>query len=106
MKAKNSNGQKRHDSLIELVEQELQNRGFQTIYKNTTYSEHSCGEIDLWAKRDDYILLFEMKSTYSQKTRNKALKQLERAEKNCFPYNRVFKFYVSNYKNPRVEWIK
>ena len=97
---------KRHDSLIDRVEAELINRGYQTIYKNTTYSEHSCGEIDLWAKRDDYILLFEMKTTYSNKTRKKATEQLNRAEKNCFPYNRVFKFYVSNYKNPRVEWIK
>lgn len=98
--------EKRHDSLIERIEQELIERNFKSIYKNTTYSEHSCGEIDLWAKRDKYILIFEMKTTYSQKSRKKAIEQLNRAKDNCFPYNRVFKFYVSNYRNPKIEWIK
>ena len=107
MKAKNKgNNQWRHDSLIDIVEKDLKDRGFKNIYKNTEYSNISCGEIDLWAKKDNYILIFEMKSSYSQRTRNKAIEQLNRAERNCFPLNRVFKFYVSNYKCPRIDWIK
>ena len=97
---------RKHDSLIDIVGDELVRRGYQTIYRNTEYSVKSCGEIDLWAKRDGYVLLFEMKSTHSYRNRKKAISQLDRAETNCFPFNRVFKFYVSNYKNPRIEWVK
>lgn len=103
---KKDRGLERHNSLVDRIEKHMVYRGYNIIYKNTEYNLASCGEIDLWAKKDDYILMFEMKATHNYKNRKKAISQLERAEKNCFPYNRVFKFYVSNYKNPQIEWIK
>lgn len=96
----------RHDSLIDVVEDELRNRGYQSVYRNTEYSNMSCGEIDLFATRGDYVLVFEMKSNNNYKSRKKAFEQLDRAETNCFPFHRVFKFYVSDYKNPVIEWVK
>lgn len=98
--------QGKHDSLIELVAKELDRRGYQSVYKNTEYSARSCGEIDLWTKRDNYILLFEMKCNDTYKARRKAYEQMDRAERNCFPHSRVFKFYVYNHENPTIEWVK
>jgi hypothetical protein len=106
MLLKKNDGLKNHDSLIDLLGDELEMRGYRTVYRNTEYSVKSCGEIDLWAKRDGYVLMFEMKATNSVKNRKKAYEQLKRAKSNCFPNSRVFGFYVSNYKNPVVEWIK
>ena len=102
----NKLGLRRHDSLIDFVEEELKERGYQSVYKNTVYSRSSCGEIDLFTIRDGYVLLFEMKVTDNYKSRKKAYEQLDRAVTNCFPFSRVFKFYVSNYKEPRIEWMR
>jgi Holliday junction resolvase-like predicted endonuclease len=103
---KKQNGERRHDSLIDFVEAELKSRGFRDVYRNVNYNKNKCGEIDLYALRDGYVLLFEMKSTNCYKSRKKALDQLNRARLNCFRGSRVFSFYVSDYKNPSIEWIK
>jgi Holliday junction resolvase-like predicted endonuclease len=95
-----------HDSLIDYVEAELGKRGITNTFRNIEYSRNCCGEIDLYAVKGDYVLLFEMKTNNSYKSRNKALKQLSRARLNCFPDKRVFSFYVSNYNSPKVEWVK
>ena len=101
---KKDSGLARHDSLVDLVNKHLVFRGYNVIYKNTEYSVKSCGEIDLWAKRDGYVLLFEMKSMHSYRNRKKAISQLDRAETNfclilsmiaihsCFSYCIFFKY--------------
>lgn len=95
----------RHNHLIDIVEQELIDRGYNPI-REEEYNKGVCGEIDLYAINGKYILLFEMKTTTNYKTRKKAIEQMNRAERYCFNNKRVFKFYVSNYKNPTIEWIK
>lgn len=96
----------RHDSLIDRVEKELKERGYVNTKRNLEYSIKQCGEIDLYAIKDRYVLLFEMKTTDNYKSRKKAIEQLNRATNNCFNDYRVFKFYVSNYKDMKIEWIK
>jgi Holliday junction resolvase-like predicted endonuclease len=96
----------RHDSLIDLVEKELRSRGFEDVVRNEFYNLGECGEIDLYAVRGKYVLLFEVKARDSYKSRKKAIEQLTRAERNCFPFHRVFKFYVSDYKEPLIEWVR
>lgn len=96
----------KHDSLIDVVESELRSRGYTDIFRNTNYSYKDCGEIDLYAVKNNYVLLFEMKSNDTYKARKKAISQLSRATNNCFNNYRVFKFYVSNYKEPQIEWIR
>lgn len=105
-KINNELGVANYDFLIDLVEVELRSRGFQSIYKNTLYHQGGCGEIDLYTVRDGYVLLFEMKCTDNYRSRKKATEQLDRASVNCFPNNRVFKFYVSNYSNPVIRWLR
>jgi len=90
MKYKNKScdkGLRNHDSLVTRIELELKNRGYEFIYRNTEYSKQSCGEIDLYTVKDNYVLLFEMKSNHNYKNRKKAKEQLYRAKNNCF-FNR------------------
>lgn len=96
----------KHDALVEIIEQELWSRGIKETYKFEEYNKGVCGEIDLYARKDNYVLLFEMKSNDTYKARKKAIQQLDRAEKYCFKNKRVFKFYVTNCSNPKIEWIK
>ena len=100
-------GKNKHDKLIDIISKDLKHRGYTDIYKNTEYSNLKCGEIDLYATKGKYVLVFEMKTNYNLKNYEKAKQQLNRAEKYYFSkHQKVFKFYVSNINNPYVEWIK
>jgi len=94
----------KHDGLVRLVEQELKNRGFTDIHKFEEYKRHSiCGEIDIYAIKDDYVLLFEIKSNGAYKNEKKAIKQMNRAEKHYFSQDmRMFKFFVYGYGNGKA----
>lgn len=97
----------KHNSLVDIIENRLNNKGYD-IHKYETYcSRKGCGEIDLYAIKDNYVLLFEIKS--SEKRYTKAIEQLERAEKCCFKNYRVFKFFVyykNNDKGYGVDYVK
>jgi hypothetical protein len=87
--------ERRHEDLVDKVEKELMNLGYQEVYKHTTYSSHNkCGEIDVFVRNQDNYLVFEIKGTDSIRHYKKAKKQLVRAERYCFTDERCFLFYV------------
>jgi hypothetical protein len=95
-----------HDKLVDLIEQELLSRNYNEIYKFVEYKNKKSGEIDIYARKNKYVFLFEIKSNYSKKSYFKAIEQLKRAEKYYFnKYDRVFKFFVYDIKNPQIRWI-
>ena len=97
----------KHDKLIDIIAKDLKHRGYTDIHKNTEYKTLRDGEIDLYATKGKYVLLFEMKTNFSLKNFGKAKEQLYRAEKYYFSKDqKVFKFYVSNINNPYIKWIK
>lgn len=109
MKQKGSMG--KHNSLVDLVEEELKFRGYTEIYKNTTYSNGLDGEIDIYAVKNNYILNFEIKCNHTNKAYKKAKDQLSRATRYYHPRNsRVFNFYVhgdcKQGNNIYFNWIK
>ena len=86
----------KHDTLVELVVEELKVRGYTDIHKFEDYkSKGYSGEIDLYTITDNYILLFEIKCTPRGRHERKAREQLDRATEYFLPKDkRVFKFYV------------
>lgn len=102
---------KRHDSLVEIISERLENNGWKT-HKHTEYSHPKrSGEIDLYAQKDGYTLVFEMKCSLRPKNWDYAIKQLARADHNYFhDKGRIFNFMV-HYNNARgdeytVHWIR
>lgn len=96
----------RHNRLVGLIAQELKERGYEPIMYEE-YGKPIKGEIDLYAKRGEYVLLFEMKSEDSSSAYRHAIQQLDRAEKYRFPYKRVHKFYVTYENNtPKIKWVR
>lgn len=99
-----------HDKLVNLVEEEFHRRGFTQTFKFREYNFPTrSGEIDLYAKYDEYILLVEVKSTDTSKSKRRAHRQLYNAEKYFFKNKRVFKFYVYENKHSHeyvLEWLK
>ena len=97
----------KHDQLIDIIADELQQRGYTKIHKNIEYNHRKHkGEIDLYAVKDKYVLLFEMKTNFSTKNFGKAKAQLQRAKKYYFNKDqRVFKFYVCNIEDPYIRWV-
>jgi Holliday junction resolvase-like predicted endonuclease len=96
-----------HDKLVDIVKRELINRGYEKIYDHIEYTRKNSGEIDLYARKNNYILLFEIKCNKNKKSYEKAINQLYRAEKYYFKKkHRVFKFLVYDIKEPKIEWIR
>jgi Holliday junction resolvase-like predicted endonuclease len=95
--------------LVDLIEEELIKRNYAGIKKYVEYRNGSCGEIDLFVVKDNYVLLFEAKCTKSRKSYSKAVNQMNRAEKYYFRslHKRVFKI-MAYMKDESVvyEWIK
>ena len=65
-----------HDALVDLVEEELRNRGYDRISKLLAYETRKSkdkinGELDVFALKDDYALVFEIKATNTPKQMNK-----------------------------------
>ena len=111
MKKKNKGSNGKHDNLVDLVEEELLSRGYTDIHKHKVYSRGLCGEIDIYTRKDNYILNFEIKCNDNRKMYKKAKDQLARATRYYHPKNsRVFNFYVyGNCKQPgklTYNWIK
>ena len=95
-----------HNKLITQTQLRLMHGSvyYDNIYRNKEYSlgkNFPTGEIDLYATRKDYVLLFEMKSNDSQHLQNKAENQLNRATQ-LFEGKRIFKFYVTPND---IKWI-
>ena len=99
-----------HDGIVGVVEKELKRRGFNFIRKFEEYSSRGCcGEIDIYAMKDDYILNFEIKCSDCKKSYAKALRQLTRSSSNYFSRKyRVFNFYVCKTDEDDIvyKWIK
>lgn len=100
----------RHDGLVDKVKEELNARGFNHLFDHIEYKKHKhCGEIDVYAEKDNYILLFEIKGRDCCHNYTKAVKQLTRAERYYFDKgHRIFKFYVSYDHNDNIQykWVK
>jgi len=109
-------GIEKHDNLVDKVEQELIKRGYKDIEKFVSYRRphdyNYLGEIDIYATRGRYVLLFEVKTHDTRDNKKHAYRQMDRAVKNYFKdwkhYNRVFTFYVHGDKNNDIsyEWLK
>lgn len=100
---------KKHEDLVSKVVKELKNRGYYAVYEHITYSDGKrCGEIDVFARKYNNYLVFEIKGYDSISHYNKAKKQLKRAERYCFNKGKCFLFYVSGdrYGNPQYKRIK
>jgi Holliday junction resolvase-like predicted endonuclease len=96
----------KHDQLVDIIADEMRSRGYTEIFKHTEYIRRKSGEIDLYVVKGKYVFCFEMKTNDCERGYNKAVDQLRRAEKYYFrKYQRVFKFYVYDYKNPKVRKI-
>jgi len=103
---------RRHDSLIGIVSEEMQKRGWKEPHKNTEYKKGEvAGEIDLYFKKGNYVFAFEMKSQHSNKKEHVAQGQLDRMAEHYFsPEDRVFKLYAT-YNSPKrqdytIRWLK
>lgn len=84
----------KHKALEELVCARLRHDGFDKIFRNVEYGPHKklIGEIDVFAKKGNYIFLFEVKSNGNKKLHYKAIEQLNRAESYLFKDNyKVYK---------------
>lgn len=96
-----------HNELTEVIAKELKDRGYNPHLYQEYRTNGACGEIDIFAIKDNYVLLFEIKKTDSIRNYNKAQKQTLRAELNCFPHNRVFRFYAYTTEDGyNIEWIR
>jgi hypothetical protein len=89
-----------HDGIIRSLEKRLSTSpiNYDGIIKTVEYDiGRRHGECDLAAWVDSTLLLFEVKSTDSKKSRMKAMHQLDRDAKyfNSFrKYSTIYKFYV------------
>ena len=88
-----------HQGLVAKVEQLLRSKKKYNMIEHNMNLYDSVnriiGEVDLFAMKENYLLLFEMKSHYTHKQHKKAKFQLSKEEK--FMKNvgtRVFKFEV------------
>jgi Holliday junction resolvase-like predicted endonuclease len=97
----------KHDTLVDVIAEELKQRGYEHIHKHVEYkTRRKKGEIDLYTEHKHYVLLFEVKTNYTKKNYCKAKAQLTRAEKYYFNKSqRVFKFYVCNLNEPYIKRI-
>jgi len=90
------------------VSQYLNVRGYDVKDHIEYGGYYACGELDVLAFKDNYALVFEVKTTGNYKTRAKAINQLNRAERYChlLQGKRVFKFYVhGNGEDYITRWI-
>lgn len=108
------NRQNMHDEIVNKLEQRLKQTDIngEPLYNATTkfeeygYGKVTLGEVDLQARNNHYFLLFEIKTSHSQRNRKHAIQQLHRATehyKRNYHYKKIFNFYVT--KN-NIEWIK
>ena len=102
----------KHDSIVNLVEMELRSRGHNKIIQHLQYKHlyKMPGEIDLFCRIDDYVLLFEIKGHYNRHLHCKAIKQLDHAEKyvkSLYKDKRIFKFFIyGDGEEIKYNWIK
>ncbi len=80
----------RHDNLVNDLERLLFNtRDYEKMWKFFEYcSNGQVGEVDLLAMADQIYDFYEVKCSYNNKSRNKALQQFEKY-KRAFPKQKV-----------------
>lgn len=106
-----SKNSSRHDKLVSKVEQLLKERGYKTTTHKEYKNKNGDGEIDLYAQKDGYTLVFEMKCSLRPKNWDYAIKQLARADHNYFhDKGRIFNFMV-HYNGGRgddysIHWVR
>lgn len=96
----------RHDRLVidiaeRLVDSPVRYEQMQLKYEYGHNGNGAIGEIDVWAQHGKNILIFEIKSSDSQRNYLKAVSQLQRAEK-YFGNHKTYLFYVTPNKLERV----
>ena len=109
IRKRKTQGQELHDRLCDLIIEDLKKKGYETLdhYKYT--SLEACGEVDIIAYKNDYILDIEVKYNHRAKNKRKAEKQLTRSEAFCDVLldKKVFKFYAYHVgEGYKLEWIK
>lgn len=102
------NKTRKHDSLVDIVKEELYDRNIVKVFDHVLYHNGVYGEIDVYGVKNDYVLLFEIKCNDSRGNRKKAENQLERARKYYFKHDkRVFKFFVYyDHNEPVYNWVR
>ena len=98
---RNAKLEKNHNSLVNIVKQNLIEKGFTDVHLHTNYADAVSGEIDIFAVDSNYVLCFEIKCNYTKKSYESALDQLSKAKR--FFFDDSFKFYgfmVYDLKNP------
>lgn len=86
MAKKKDGREKRHDSLVNKLEVLLfNNHDYDKMWKFFEYCQNGeVGEVDLLAMADQIYDFYEVKCTFNNKNRNKALQQYERFRR-AFP---------------------
>lgn len=106
IKMKHDNLCAKHDALVNIVAKELKARNFDVhkFIKFKLYRQD--GEMDLYAIKDNYMIIAEIKCSHNYKTEQKAMYQLHKDEQ-LFDKYRIFKFMVY-YKDhgAHYQWIK
>lgn len=85
-----------HDDILDCLEERLSDYD---VYRNICFHHFGVdGEIDLYAVNNDYVIVFEAKTTDRKSSRKKAVKQLRKGsrwlERTQYPLHRMFYFYA------------
>ena len=111
-----NNGESRHDKLVDIIANRLEINGWRTKCFTEYHHNHKHGEVDLYACKNGYTAVFEIKSRYKPKSFRYAKKQLWRADNNLFkmtpedkPRN-IFNF-IAYFTHPmrhdyKIRWVR
>jgi hypothetical protein len=94
----------RHDSICDLIQTELERRGFHTLDHLEYKTDTACGELDVVAYKPGYTraILVEVKYNHNYKNQKKAISQMKRAEEYCpflQQFKNITKLYVYHTRN-------
>lgn len=102
--------QNRHDNLVLTLEERLKDSGWKTTTFKEYHNHHGDGEIDLYAVKDNYRAVVEVKCSIRQKNWIYAHDQLARASRNYFRDDKRTFAFVAYYDNRKsddyhIEWV-
>lgn len=105
-----TNKHSKHDKLVLTLEDRLLSNGWKTTTFKEYHNHHGDGEIDLYATKDNYRVLFEVKCNIRQKNWIYAHDQLARATRNYFRDNKKTFAFVAyytekDYSEYKIEWV-
>ena len=99
--------QSKHDSLVDIVKNELVDRDFNQVFMNREYNRNGiCGEIDVYGRKGDYLFVFECKCSKTPKNYKRAVNQLERADKFFFKFPEKSFYFLAYFNKDRVVYEK